>query len=216
MKQSTLAPAPPKIYSKKAIRSNGIKFYQSQSESFEGILDEIENIHNRTSFHVLASGGKDSTVVADKTANLGKLKTVVHIKTNIGLRMTTDHLRDYCKEMGWPLVIIEPAIKYIYAAFVLQCGFPGPGAHKQIMARLKAHVMRDYALSVDRKSHILLSGVRKFESKRRMGNYPYPIQTDGHVWFGCPAFYSKAKDIYKYVITNGLKPVTFLRLWLLY
>ena len=205
MKQTTLAPKPKRITNKKIIRSDNLTFYPSNARTFEDIVDELETVHHRKSYYVLASGGKDSTYVVDKMANLEKLKSVVHIKTNVGLKITTDHLKDYCQDMGWPLRIIEPSSPLIYTSFVLQYGFPGPPIHKMIMGVLKHKTMRDFALSVDRRDHVLISGVRKSESKRRMGIYKHPIQSDGALWFGCPAFYSKAKDIYKYVITENLK-----------
>ena len=56
--------------------------------------------------------------------------------------------------------------------------FPGPRLHSIIMARLKYHTMQNFALSVDREHHALITGIRKFESHRRNANYPLPIQRD--------------------------------------
>ena len=86
--------------------------------------------------------------------------------------------------MGWPLRIIEPSSPLIYTAFVLQYGFPGPPIHKMIMGVLKHKTMRDFALSVDRRDHVLVSGVRKSESKRRMGIYKQPdtVRRGAVVW----------------------------------
>ena len=38
-----------------------------------------------------------------------------------------------------------------------------------------------------------------------MGNYPHPIQSDGAMWFACPAFYMSAKEVYRHVMTRGLR-----------
>ena len=119
--------------------------------------------------------------------------------------MTTDFVKDICQEMGWKLHIIEPSIKKIYLASVLQRGFPGPGLHQAQMGQVKYKPMRDFALSIDRKNHCLISGVRKFESQRRMGNYPHPILSDGALWFGSPIFYMSNEEVQKYVFVNELK-----------
>ena len=190
---------------KKIIKSGTLKFYPPTEKTSESIIDDLENIFHRTKFYSLFSGGKDSMTTTDKLDKLGKLEAVVHIKTNIGLQMTTDFVKDICQEMGWKLYIIEPSPKFTYAAHVLQYGFPGPAFHRLIMGKLKYKTMRDFALTIDRKNHCLISGIRKFESARRMGNYPEPIQTDGAVWFGCPIFYDSTEYTYKYVHENGLR-----------
>lgn len=141
----------------------------------------------------------------DKLDKMGKLKAVVHIKANIELSMTTDFVKEICKKMKWKLYIIEPSTKFTYAAHILQYGFPGAGFHRLIMGKLKYKTMRDFALTIDRKNHCLISGVRKFESKRRIGNYPEPIQSEGNLWFGCQIFYETTESIYRYVHENGLR-----------
>lgn len=190
---------------KKIIKSGSLKFYQSSVETPDGIIDDLENIHNRTKFYALTSGGKDSVSLCHWLAGKGKLESVVHIQTNIGIKATTDFVKDLCKDQGWKLHVIEPSPKFTYASHVLQYGFPLAGFHRLIMGKLKYKTMRDFALTIDRKNHCLISGVRKFESARRMGNYPYPIQSDGALWFGCPFFYKTSEEIYRYIHTHGLK-----------
>ena len=196
---------PVKIYGKKRIKRGTLSFYPVQDKTFEGIIEELETVHHRTKFFALFSGGKDSMTTAHKLAELGKLEKIIHIKTNIGLTMTTDFVHDICQEYGWPLQIIEPTPKFTYASHVLQYGFPGPTFHRQIMGRLKYTTMRNFALSTDKKNHCLISGIRKFESARRMGNYPHPIQQEGSLWFGSPIFYYSTEETYRYVHENNLK-----------
>jgi len=194
-----------KSQNKKIIKSGGIKFYPSTQETPQGIIDDLENIYHRTKFYSLTSGGKDSISLTHWLDSIGKLEAVVHIKTNIGLSSTTDFVIQLCKEQGWKLHIIEPSPKFTYASHVLQYGFPLAGFHRLIMGKLKYKTMRDFALTINRKEHCLISGIRKFESQRRMGNYPEPIQSDGHLWFGCPFFYKSTEETYRYIHTNGLK-----------
>ena len=190
---------------KKIIKSGSLKFHPSTNETPESIIEDLEIIHNRTKFYALTSGGKDSVSLCHWLAEQGKLESVVHIQTNIGIQTTTDFVKDLCKDQGWKLHIIEPSPKFTYASHVLQYGFPGPGFHRLIMGKLKYKTMRDFALTIDRKNHCLISGIRKFESARRMGNYPYPIQSDGALWFGCPFFYKTSEELYRYIHENGLK-----------
>lgn len=191
--------------SKKIIKASSIKFYPPSAETPDAIISDLENVHGRTKFYSLFSGGKDSITTTHWLDSIGKLEAVVHIQTNIGLRMTTDFVKEFCEEQGWKLYVIEPSPKFTYASHVLQYGFPLAGFHRLIMGKLKYKTMRDFALTINRKEHCLISGVRKFESTRRMGNYPYPIQSDGSLWFGCPMFYKSSEETYRYVIEHGLR-----------
>ena len=205
LQQSLFGEKPFISRNKKIIKSGSLKFYPSTNDTPESIIEDLETIHNRTKFYALTSGGKDSVSLCHWLAEQGKLESVVHIQTNIGIQATTDFVKDLCKDQGWKLHIIEPSPKFTYASHVLQYGFPGPGFHRLIMGKLKYKTMRDFALTIDRKNHCLISGVRKFESVRRMGNYPHPIQSDGALWFGCPFFYKTSEELYRYIHENGLK-----------
>ena len=205
LQQSLFGEKPFISRNKKIIKSGSLKFHPSTNETPESIIEDLETIHNRTKFYALTSGGKDSVSLCHWLAEQGKLESVVHIQTNIGIQTTTDFVKDLCKDQGWKLHIIEPSPKFTYASHVLQYGFPGPAFHRLIMGKLKYKTMRDFALTIDRKNHCLISGIRKFESARRMGNYPYPIQSDGALWFGCPFFYKTSEELYRYIHENGLK-----------
>jgi 3'-phosphoadenosine 5'-phosphosulfate sulfotransferase (PAPS reductase)/FAD synthetase len=190
---------------KKIIKSGTLRFHPPSGESFEEIINDMEEKFHRTKFIALTSGGKDSMTTAIKLADMGKLDSLMHIKTNVGLEMTTDFIRDYAQELGFKLYIQEPQPKFTYASHVLQYGFPSASFHRVIMGKLKYKTMRDFALTIDRKNHCLVSGVRKFESVRRMGNYPYPIQSDGAMWFTCPIFYMDNEEVYRFVLERGIK-----------
>ena len=205
MRQTHFGTAPVKIVGKGSVKSTGIKHYSVRVKTPEGILQEVEEVHHRTKFYALASGGKDSVSICHWLAGREKLEAVVHIKTNIGIRATTDFMTDLCNDMGWPLHVIEPSPKHTYASHVLSYGFPGPGFHNRIMGKLKYKTMRDFALTIDKKHHCLISGVRKYESDRRNANYPEPIQSDGNLWFASPFFYRTSEEVYNYVHVNGLR-----------
>ena len=115
--------------------------------------------------------------------------------------MTADFIHDFCQSKGYKLYMIEPFPKFVYASHVLENGFPAAPYHRLIMGKLKYKTIRDFALTINRKDHCMVSGVRKFESTRRFNNYPEPIQTDGRLWFCCPYFYKTDEEIYKEFMT---------------
>ena len=182
-------------------------YFETSTQDPKEIMDIVEQEYKRDKFYCLTSGGKDSQTVLDFVNEIGKLTGVVHIKTNIGLSMTSDFVKDFCQSRGYPCHIIEPRHKYIYVARVLEDGFPGPNQHSKIMAFLKYHTMRDFALSMDKERHCMVSGVRKFESARRKQRYVSPIQSDGSFWTCAPYFYKSDQDVYREFLTKGL-PIT--------
>lgn len=179
--------------------------YPVQSKDPADIIAEMENL-GRKKFYVMCSGGKDSVSLAHYMAEIGKLDGVFHIQTNIGIKETTDFVKDLCQEQGWKLFVREPKPKYVYVSWVLEHGFPSTGAHNVIMGYLKYHTMRRFAFESERKKdHVMISGVRKFESKRRMGKYDDPISRDDKLWFGMPFFWKTSEELYRYIHENGLR-----------
>ena len=193
------------IRNKDIIKSGRIKFYQAPDHTPQSIIEEIENVYHRNKFYCMFSGGKDSMTAAHLLDSMGKLESIVHIQTHIGLQMSTDFVKEVCEKMGWKLRIIHPNPMFGYVAYALQYGCPDPRTHRFLMGKIKFKPMRDFALSVDRKNHCLITGIRKFESDRRMGNYLGPIQSNDALWFGNPIFYMSSEDTYKYVHEHGLK-----------
>jgi len=193
-----------KIYNTRNKKKGKHNWYYTEARTFEDIINEVEDIHGRKNFYCLFSGGKDSMTVAHKLHEMKKLKSIVHINTHVGLQMTEDYVRDVCREYNWPLRIIEPAMQYIYAARVLEYGFPINNNHRIIMGYLKYHAMHNFALQ-DKDNHCLVSGIRKMESSRRAKNYLTPIQRDGSIWFCNPIFYYTGSETYRYIHENGLR-----------
>ena len=179
--------------------------YPVQSKDPADIIAELENL-GRKKFYVMCSGGKDSVSLAHYMAEMGKLDGVFHVQTNIGIQKTTDFVKDLCQEQGWKLFVREPSPKFLYTSLVLDAGFPSVGAHQIIMRYLKYMPMRKFAFEAERKKdHVMISGVRKFESQRRMGNYDDPISRDGNLWFGMPFFWKTSEELYRYIHENGLR-----------
>lgn len=191
------------------LKPQGFRSYMYPDESPDEIMKELIEIHGRTKFFVLCSGGKDSISVVNYIAtqypeNFGG---VMHIKTNIGVKRTTDWVIEYCEEMGWNLEVCEPNPPNVYDELVLKYGFPGAGAHTIVMRKLKYITMRNFAFQNEerKESHALISGIRAFESARRMQNYKGAIQRDGKLWFTAPFFKKTDEWVYEYLLKNGLK-----------
>lgn len=193
----------------KRLRPVSFRDYQCPDETPDGIVKELTDIHERTQFYCLCSGGKDSMSIGHWVLDNypEQFKGFMHIKTNIGIKQTTDWLVEYCEKMGWPLEVVEPNPPDAFDQFVLKFGFPGPGAHSMIMGRLKYSTMRRFAFenSTRKDNHALISGIRAFESNRRAARYKGAIQRDGRLWFAAPFFKKSDEWVYKYLLTHGLK-----------
>ena len=193
-----------KVRTNHQVKKTTLKFYRPSAETPEAIIRDCEEKYDRDRFFVLSSGGRDSQCVLNWADRTDKLEGVAHIKTNIGLSVTTDFVSDFCQSRGYKLYLLEPAHKFVYASHVLQYGFPGPAFHNLIMGKLKYKTMRDFAYTIDKKHACLLSGIRKFESNRRTKNYPEPIGNDGDLWFANPYFYRTNEEVYKEFLELGL------------
>jgi 3'-phosphoadenosine 5'-phosphosulfate sulfotransferase (PAPS reductase)/FAD synthetase len=160
------------------------------------ILDSAISKYKPNGVFALLSGGHDSlTATAVAYECLGsKIDAVVHIDTGIGIPQTQQFVIDVCAKNNWPLLIYRAAENtradgspdpQIYEDIVIKHGFPGPAAHRFMYSKLKQRQVR--RLVRDHKEErfdkiMLISGVRKAESTRRMGNVK-EVHVDGaQVW----------------------------------
>lgn len=199
----------PKNHKLREPKKHFLTFYEPKEESFSSIMERLEEL-GRDTYVVGWSGGKDGGVVLDKTLKSNReIKRVFYIRTNTGVQLTEDFLKDQCQSMGLKLDIREPTPHaFVYVAICLEVGFPDYGLHDMVMSYLKYKTMMKYLQEPQFKklNTVLLSGVRKFESTRRKLNYENAINVDAKkYWFGCPIFYEKDNDVYRYYIENGLK-----------
>lgn len=113
----------------------------------------------------LVSGGKDSVTLADVLQQRDMLAGVIAIDTGIGVPEWREFVRDLCATHRWPLEIIRTTGDYDW--LVRRFGFPGTGMHSAFMRWLKERAIDQF-----RKRHpgsLLASGVRRGESRRRLG-----------------------------------------------
>ena len=189
------------------LKQEGVKLYQAQNNTPEQIINEVIKIHGRTDFYVACSGGKDSICLAHyiKTNYPDNFKGLLFVDTGVGIELTKQWLKEYAEKKGWPLHIVKHDDRISYESIVLGVGFPGAGFHNWVMKILKFVPMRTFAFEKDRKfKHCIISGTRRFESKRRSINTK-PITREGNFYF-CSPFYDQTDEwVYRYLLENGLE-----------
>ena len=126
------------------------------------------------------SGGHDSLCSTHLAMSTGIPQAVVHINTGIGIPQTREFVRNTCAAYGWPLLEYHPP-KLTYRDIVLKFGFPGPGFHHVPYRWLKERaidaIVREHKRT-RRGKVMLITGVRRSESTRRMGHIK-PLVTKG-------------------------------------
>ena len=150
------------------------------------ILDVAIRRHKPVKVFAMFSGGHDSMCVAHVASQRPEFSGCVHINTGIGIERTREYVRKVCKDFGWPLLEYR-AVDHDqdYDEIVREFGFPGPFAHRFMYIKLKERCVM--SLTRDHKKKRLdrvmcVTGVRRAESKRRMGSIQ-TIKRDGaRVW----------------------------------
>ncbi len=156
------------------------------------IIDEA--IKEYCPFHVfvLFSGGHDSLMTTHVTMSYLALaypqlsRTVIHINTGIGLDPTRDFVYAMCQQQQWPLVEYKTPPQ-VYDLLVEKHGFPGPASHRYVYVLLKERrikdLTRDYTTPEKKKQRMLMiTGVRREESVRRMGHVEQIKREGRRVW----------------------------------
>jgi len=175
-------------------------------------IDQYHPIH----VLLLFSGGHDSLVSTHFSASYLKLKdipfTVYHGDTTIGIPETQDYVRDVCNAYGWDLAIRRPPSEEDwYKSIVAKYGFPGPGkkSHQFMYRRLKERALRAYVTHEvkskprARENVLLITGIRKDESRIRMGYINPTSKEDSRVWCN-PIFYWSKQTCEAYMKGNNL------------
>jgi 3'-phosphoadenosine 5'-phosphosulfate sulfotransferase (PAPS reductase)/FAD synthetase len=159
-------------------------FPAMKADADRTLVDAIAE-HDPRKVFALFSGGNDSTVLVSwaKMAIGHKLDGAVFVDTGTALPGVREFVEDYCANRYLPLHIYEAGGEY--DRMVREHGFPGPAAHRYAYVRLKERQID--ALVREHKEHrsdriMLLTGVRRAESVRRMGTTS-PVRRDGaQVW----------------------------------
>lgn len=152
----------------------------------DDIVAEALSHHTIVARFCLFSGGSDSSVVAHRARD--HYTELVHIDTGTALPGVQDFCRDYADWLGKPLrILTTPADEYrrlvlgsdrprLNGKPDLALGFPGPANHGICYTRLKQRrieaLMRDSKRRMSRERILLITGLRRGESKRRSKRKP--------------------------------------------
>jgi 3'-phosphoadenosine 5'-phosphosulfate sulfotransferase (PAPS reductase)/FAD synthetase len=131
------------------------------------VIDQAFEVDEAAVMLPLFSGGHDSTCAVYIAGDHPRFSGAVHhIDTGIGSKRTRQHVEETAREFAWRLEVWKS--KSTYEMYIRNYGFPGPGSHHWVYARLKERCVR--MMEKPHKRVILVTGCRKQESERRMGN----------------------------------------------
>lgn len=163
-------------------------------EESYGILDAAITEHKPSKVFAMFSGGDDSLTAALVASRHPAFTGCLHINTGIGIKETNEYVRETCQRQRWPLIELHPTEKS-YEEFVLERGFPGPGAHKYCYVWLKERPLNWFISNVAKNAThdrvMLATGVRLQESIRRMGNVSKVHREGVKVWCAPVLYWSK-------------------------
>ena len=151
----------------------------------------------------LFSGGHDSLSITHWAMEEMGADAVAHVNTGIGIEETRDFVRETCNKYGWPLH--EYHAGKAYEDIIKEHGFPGPQSHRFMYILLKERGVAD--LVRDHKEHrndniMLVTGVRKQESNRRMGTIEPVYKQGARIWTAPFVDMSKI-DVNRYLQSVG-------------
>ena len=157
------------------------------------------------------SGGRDSLAITHWMMNNVPGCKVFHVNTGIGIERTREYVRETCAAQGWPLTEIRAKedCGQDYDELVKERGFPGPDQHRKMYDRLKGRcvekLVRDNKKFRSREKVMIASGVRRDESKRRMGYGGREINQVGaaQVWVN-PIYHWTADERDAYNRSHGI------------
>lgn len=166
------------------MRLDGRTLNDAMAEADEIIEQAIFEHKPRKTF-LLISGGNDSMVLlhfAERWAD-----AAVHVNTGIGIPQTNEFVREQVALTNLPLLEYRPPVPYDELVLNPKYfgGFPGAFGHRFAYQRLKERCIRQLIRDHREKRgdrFLLLTGIRKAESARRMG-YSHPVDRQGaEVW----------------------------------
>ena len=165
-------------------------------------MDAVCYGHKPVAIFGLFSGGDDSMTACHIAAQHHRFTAMVHINTGIGIEKTRVFVRETCKKYGWPLrEYFAKDYGQDYREICLKYGFPGPGQHFRMYARLKERGLR-VAVREAKKEYkdrvMLVTGVRASESERRMGTVGVFERRGASLWTN-PIYDWKKGDCLEYL-----------------
>lgn len=193
---------------------------EDAEEDARKILEATISRHSPSHVFGLFSGGHDSLCAVHLASRHPAFTACVHVNTEIGIEKTREFARDTCQSYGWPLIELRPPRppfrkkdgtpwglegQTAYEAMVMRWGFPGPLGHSIMYQRLKerclAKLIRENRQG--KKKIVLVTGVRKQESRRRMGHI-VAEQVEGRRVWCAPLMDWEQSHKEAYILKHGL------------
>lgn len=166
--------------------------------------EEIARQYSASRIFAFFSGGDDSLVATHFGMEHGAHE-VIHINTGTGIKQNREFVLETVQAYGWPFRELHPP-DWTYRDMVLRKGFPGPAGHRYAYSWLKERAIAKLVRETKRSRHdrvILLTGVRRKESARRMGYVQAVLRLGARVWLA-PAFEFSKLDIADYKRIHNL------------
>jgi 3'-phosphoadenosine 5'-phosphosulfate sulfotransferase (PAPS reductase)/FAD synthetase len=171
------------------------------------MIDRAVEDHAPSAVFALFSGGHDSVCALRVAVGHPLFRAAVFIDTGTGLPETREYVHETARALGVPLLEYRTPPE-VYESMVLEHGFPGPAQHLTCYSLLKERRLRQ--LTRDHKQGprdriVLVSGVRREESTRRMGTAE-EVRRDGSRVFVNPIIDWKASDRLPFMERHGIAP----------
>lgn len=164
--------------------------------------------HRPSHVFALFSGGHDSVCALRIAMEHPQFSGALHINTGTGIPETREYVYDTAEALGVPLLEYKPRPERNYEWYAMRFGFPGPGHHSQVYRYLKERqverLVREHKQSW-RDRIMLVSGVRREESERRMGTAEEVRRNGAQVWVA-PIIDWTAEQRLPYMERMGIKP----------
>lgn len=178
----------------------------------EQVMERAISEYKPVRIYACFSSGDDSLVTTHFAFQHGAHEAFM-VNTTIAIHEAQMHFAKTCFKHGWPFRVKVPPDKD-YERMVMDDGFPGPGAHIYPYSWLKERAIRELVAETKRESGdrvMLVTGVRRSESSRRMGYVDPIVRTGATVWVA-PMYAWSKRQMMDYVEQNGLErsPVTQL------
>lgn len=163
-------------------------------EQSKSIFDEAYDKYKPSHVFIMFSGGKDSVVAAHLFKDDPRINAAVHLDTGIKVPEVETHAQAVCDHFGLKLLIYRASDNQRpegnpepmdYDNMVIKHGFPGPSQHVIMYRYLKERSIRRLAKDHKvkfRDNIMLISGVRKAESKNRMAYAQEVQKVKSQVW----------------------------------
>lgn len=163
--------------------------------------------HKPSHLFALFSGGHDSVCALRVAMEHPAFRGAVYIDTGTGIPETREYVHETARALGVPLLEYRTP-RDVYEGMVLTHGFPGPAQHLPCYSLLKERRLRELTREHKqgpRDRILLVSGVRRDESVRRMGT-TVEVQRDGARVFVAPILDWAATDRLPFMERHGIKP----------